>query len=152
MNNLEKEVKQLTAFQLACETNKLLSLAEESDDPKLFKLADAKKLVYAEEELKIRLHKLLPGLPKVELQVEEEPGGSNYMNVILGSYYKRKSKAKSKTELKPEARLRFFVKVKNSLNTTIASIPVMATSKTDAIDQAEKKGAKYGTNLTFEVS
>lgn len=152
MNGLEKEVKQLTAFQLACELSKLLSLAEESDDPKLFKLADAKKLVYAEEELKIRLHELLPGLPKVESQVEEEPENSNYMNVILGTYYKRRSKAKSKTELKPEARLRFFVKVKNSLNTVITSIPVMAISKTDAIAQAKKKGAKYGTNLTFEVS
>ena len=149
MNNLEKEVKQLTAFQLACELSKLLSLAEESDDPKLFKLADAKKLVYAEEELKIRLHELLPGLPRVEPQVEEEPGGSNYMNEILGSYYKRKSKSKERSA---EVLLRFFVKVKNSLNTTIASIPVMAISKADAIDQAEIKGAKYGTNLTFEVS
>ena len=149
MNNLEKEVKQLTAFQLACELSKLFSLAEESDDPRLFKLSDAKKLVYAEEELKIRLHELLPGLPKVEPQVEEEPGGSNSMNEILGTYYKRKSKSK---EQSAEVLLRFFVKVRNSLNTVIATIPVMAISKADAIGQAEMKGAKYGTDLTFEVS
>jgi len=152
MNNLEKEVKQLTAMELTCEFNRLLSLAEESDDPRLFKLVDAKRLIYVDDALKERLHELLPGLPKVEPQVDEEPGGSNYMNEILGTYYKRKSKAKSRTELKPEVHLRFFIKVKNSLNTTIALIPVMATSKADAITQAEMKDTKYGTNLTFEVS
>lgn len=150
MNNLEKEVKQLTAFQLACELNRLFSLAEEIDDLRLFKLADAKKLVYAEEELKIRLHKLLPGLPRLESKESKEskePNGANYMNVIMGSYYKRKSKLK----IEPEVSLRLFVKVKNSLNTTIASIPVTASSKDQAIEIARRKSIKYGKNLTFEV-
>lgn len=151
MNDLEKEVKQLTAIELTCEFDRLLSLAEESDDPRLFKLSDAKKLIYVDEALRERLHKLLPGLPKVEPRIEEEPGGSNYMNVILGSYYKRKSKAKAKTEFEPEAHLRFFVKVKNSLNTTIASIPITAPSKGEAIEIARKKSTRYGKNLSFEV-
>ena len=151
MNDLEKEIKQLTAMQLTCEFDRLLSLAEESDDPRFFKLSDAKKLVYVDDALKERLHELLPGLPKVEPQVEEKPGGSNYMNEILGSYYKRKSKAKSITEFRPEPHLRFFIKVKNSLNTIVASIPVMALSKEQAIEIARKKSIKYGKNLTFKV-
>lgn len=156
MNDLEKEVKESSAFKLACEANRLLSLAEE-DDLRLVKLSDAKKLVYVEEELKIRASKLLPGLltitpslTKEEREEEEMGSNPNYINEILGSYYERKSKAKV-----VEQQLRFFVKVINkSLNTTIASVPVMAGNKDEAIEVARKKCAqKFGNkNLEFKVS
>ena len=67
MKDLEKEIKKRSALELACEYNRLLSLAEE-DDPALYKLADAKKLLYIEDELRVRLHRLLPNLPKVEVR------------------------------------------------------------------------------------
>ena len=97
MNDLEKEIKGATAFKLACDANRLLSLAEE-DDLRLVKLSDAKRLVYVEEELQDRKNKLLPGLPKPEPSPQtKEPEGANYMNVILGSYHKRKSEPKKYT-------------------------------------------------------
>ncbi len=150
MDNLEKEVKEYNALQLACEFNRLIALAEE-DDPRLVKLSDAKKLMYVEEELQNRKNKLLPGLPKPEPPKKEEPENANYMNVLLGSYYERKSKSKS---IEPEKLLRFFVKVINrSLNTTIASIPVMASTKEEALVLAQKQSEKFGNKkLKFEVS
>ena len=156
MNVLEKEVKESSAFKLACEANRLLSLAEE-DDPRFITLSDAKKLVYVEAELKVRASRLLPGLPTItpsltkEEKEEEEMGSNpNYINEILGSYYKRKSKAKA---VGPQ--LRFYVKVIDTLsNSTIASVPVMAVSKDEAEKVARKKCAqKFGNrNLKFKVS
>lgn len=151
MNDLEKEVKGSSAFTLACEANRLLSLTEEND-PRLVRLSDAKRLLYVEDELKTRVRRLLPGLPKVvssqiKEEKEEEEMGSNlhYINEILGHYYKRKSKVSEK-------QLRFYVKVKNNLNSTVAVIPVMAVDKKEAKKAAEKKSTKLGLkNLTFEI-
>ncbi len=149
MNSLEEEVRQLSAMELTLEYNRLLFLIEYNELPSI-SLAAAKKLLYVEEELNNRRDKLLPGLPKPEPPKEEEPEDANYMNVILGSYYKRKLKPK----VEPEAQLRFFVKVKNSLNATVASIPVMASSKGEAIVTAKEKcKQKFGNKkLKFEVS
>jgi len=156
MNSLEKEVKESSAFKLACDANRLLSLVEE-DDPRLVRLSDAKKLLYVEDELKIRASRLLPGLPKIvssqtkEEREEEEMGSNpNYINEILGTYHERKSKAKA-----VEPKLRFFVKVIDRLsNVTIASVPVMEANKDEAIEAARKKCAqKFGNkNLKFKVS
>lgn len=148
MNDLEKEIKESSAFKLACEANRLLSLAEE-DDPRLIGLSDVKKLLYVEDELKTRAGRLLPGLPKVissQTKDEEEMGSNpHYINEILGHYRKRKTKA-------PEKQLRFYVKIRNNLNSTVAVIPVMAVDKKDAKTAAEKKSAKLGLkNLTFEI-
>ena len=149
MNSLEKEVRQLSTMDLALEYDRLLFLTE-YDDPPSISLAVAKKLLYVEDSLRERLRKVLPGLPKPEPKEAKEPENANYMNVILGSYYRRKSKPK----VEPEAQLRFFVKVKNSLNATIASIPVMASSKGGAIVVAKEKcKQKFGNKkLKFEVS
>ena len=65
MNSLKKEVRQLSAMDLALEYDRLLFLAE-YDDPPSISLAVAKKLLYVEDALKDRLYKLLPGLPKLE--------------------------------------------------------------------------------------
>lgn len=145
MNKIQREVKGCTAKKLAYEYSRLLSLADE-DDFESISLEKAKRLVYVEEELNIRLHKLLPRLPKISLSQiqEEEP---RYMNEILGSYHERKSKKKS------ENQIRFFVKVKNNLNSTIAMIPVMAIDKPEAKKIAEEKSIKFSAGrLTFEVS
>ena len=70
MNSLEKEVRKLSAMELALECNRLLFLAEYNNLPSI-SLTDAKKLLYIEDALKERLHRLLPGLPKLE---SKEPG------------------------------------------------------------------------------
>lgn len=93
MDSLEKEIKGCSALQLTIEYNRLLALAEEAD-PRLIKLSDAKRLLYVEEELEDRKDKLLPGLPKPEPPQTEEPENAKYMNVILESYYERKSESK----------------------------------------------------------
>ncbi len=71
MNSLEKEVRQLSAMELALEYNRLLFLAE-YDDPPSISLAVANKLLYVEDALRERLYELLPGLVKPEPKESEE--------------------------------------------------------------------------------
>ncbi len=144
IRELKKEVKGYSAMDLTLEYNRLLFLAE-YDDPPSISLAVAKKLLYVEEELENRKNKYLPGLPKVELKAGSD---SEQINKILGSYYKRKSISK----LDPADRLRFYVEVKNDMNSTIASIPVMAVNKDEALILAREKSTKFGyKNLRFKV-
>ena len=148
MDNLKQKVKNCSALQLACEYSRILSLVEEGN-PKLITSSDAKKLLYIEEELQAKLYKFLPGLPKIELSQQTVPGESAF-NEILGSYFKRKSNTKEHLSGK---QIRFFIKVINNLNVTIASIPVMASDKTEALEIAEEQSQKLGSGkLKFKIS
>ena len=132
---------------MALEYNRLLALADE-DDPRLVSMFDAKKLLFVEEALQDTLYKLLPTLPEIELPQHAQ--GEETFNELIGSYYKRKPNAKKQSD---ERRLRFFVKVTNNLNATIASIPVMASSKTEALEIAKQQSQKLGSGeLKFKIS
>lgn len=148
MKDLEKEIKGYSALQLALEYNRLLALADE-DDSRLVSLFDAKKLLYVEEALQEHLYEQLPTLPKVELCQQSAPG-EEVFNELLGSYFKRKPNAKKQSI---EKRLRFFIKVSNNLNVTIASIPVMAVNKAEALEIAKGQSQKLGSGkLEFKIS
>ena len=121
-NLLKKEIKTVSAGVLNGRYCWIMKKGEEMPAG-VITLADARELVWIEEELHIRLIKLLGCDPYPPDRVEE-PIPSHYMKSLL--------KPKPKPEPEPESLLNFKITIISSIGSKIARWNVRVASRSEA--------------------